>query len=397
MREGLLRQRLRRIRESGAGEGRFSAPASRPAAPGEFGPEWQEAGFQTLKRGITVEITEALPETLPSALPILIPDLFRRQSLTGRLPAPEEYCFFDLETTGLSGGAGTVAFLAAAGRFVSPSRLSIDQFLLLDYPGEAAFLERTLETLVPEASKPALVTYNGKTFDVPLLRTRCLMNGIRPPEIFQADLLHPARRLWKNMLPNCSQSLIETEILGLDRSGDISGAEAPDIWFDFLKTGKTQALTGICDHNTRDIAGLARLFTAFAEIAANPLAAMERYRLDPAGLALPWRKFLRARGAYSPSRRGEGGFDEEWYETSEKLLYEAGNRGSGKALLYLAMDAEWKKGDYAEALEYTETLLAARECTEDALPGLEKRRERLLGKLKKQTLLKENSAAKSKK
>jgi uncharacterized protein YprB with RNaseH-like and TPR domain len=381
MKEGQLQQRLRRIRQSGAGEGRLSPPVSRPGKhkSAEFGPEWREEGFQTLKRSVTVDIAEKLPEVFPPALPILIPDLFRHQSATGRLPAADEYCFFDLETTGLSGGAGTVAFLAAMGRFTSSLQMRVDQFLLLDYPGESAFLERVLETLVPQSSSPAIVTYNGKTFDVPLLRTRCLMKGIRPPEIFQADLLHPARRLWKNILPGCSQSLIETEILGLDRSGDTSGAEAPDIWFDFLKTGKIEALTGICDHNIKDITGLARLFTALADIASDPLSGMERYRFDPEGLALRWRRFLRIRG---PSAHGESGF-REFYETAGKLLYEAGSRGSAKALLYLAMDAEWKNRDYAKALEYTETLLAMRECAEDPPLSLEKRRERLLGKLKK--------------
>lgn len=384
MREGLLQQRLRRIRQSGAGEGRPSSPVSRsgkpePRASVEAGPEWREAGFQTLKRSVTVDIAETLPEVFPSALPILIPDLFHHQNSKGRLPAADEYCFFDLETTGLSGGAGTVAFLAAMGRFTSSLQLRVDQFLLLDYPGETAFLERVLETLVPEAASLIIVTYNGKTFDVPLLRTRCLMNGIRPPEIFQADLLHPARRLWKNILPGCSQSIIETEILGLDRSGDTGGAEAPDIWFDFLKTGKIEGLTGICDHNIKDIAGLARLFTALADIAADPLSGMERYRFDPEGIALRWRRFLRMR---KPSAYSESGFH-EFYETAEKLLYEAGRRGSAKALLYLAMDAEWKNRDYAKALEYTETLLAMREPAEDPGLGLEKRRERLLGKLKK--------------
>ncbi|MDR0655191.1 MAG: ribonuclease H-like domain-containing protein [Treponema sp.] len=383
MKEGMLQQRLRRIRQSGAGEGRLSSPVSRPGKPqpgasAEFGPEWREAGFQTLKRSVTVDLAETLPEVFPPALPILIPDLFRHQSSTGRLPAADEYCFFDLETTGLSGGAGTVAFLAAMGRFTSSLGLRVDQFLLLDYPGETAFLERVLETLVPQAPGPVIVTYNGKTFDVPLLRTRCLMKGIRPPEIFQADLLHPARRLWKNILPSCSQSVIETEILGLDRSGDTSGAEAPDIWFDFLKTGKIQALMGICDHNIKDIAGLARLFTALADIAADPLSGMESYRFDPEALALRWRRFLRM---HKPSLHSESGFH-EFYETAEKLLYEAGSRGSGKALLYLAMDAEWKNRDYVKALEYTETLLAMKELAEDPRLSLEKRRERLLGKLK---------------
>jgi hypothetical protein len=177
----------------------------------------------------------------------------------------------------------------------------------LDYPGEGDFLEQALSLLSSfGAGQPYfLTTYNGKAFDVPLIKTRCLMNGLALPRFLQADLLHPARRFWKRMLPNCSQATVETEVLKLDRSGDTPGAMAPDIWFNFLRSGAKagtagdghlsepwQALLGICDHNVKDIFGLASLFRAFTEIAASPKAAAERFCVDEENLAMRWRYFV---------------------------------------------------------------------------------------------------------
>ncbi|MDR1840142.1 MAG: ribonuclease H-like domain-containing protein, partial [Treponema sp.] len=196
---------------------------------------WENCGFKVLKRDISFEAPFKLNTNLPRALEVVVPDLSGRN-----LPQPEDFLFFDLETTGLSGGAGTVAVLAAFGKPLPKDKLIVTQYLLLDYPGEDDFLENVLN----EFKKPqsVIVTYNGKCFDSQILKTRCLMNGIKPPEYHHADLLHPARRLWKNIIHDCSQASIETRILGLDRSDDIPGALAPEIWFEFLKTGRTERL-----------------------------------------------------------------------------------------------------------------------------------------------------------
>jgi len=251
---------------------------------------WEPCGFQVLKRDISVKAPFKLNTDLPRALRVVVPDLAGRS-----LPRPEDFLFFDLETTGLSGGAGTVAFLAAFGKPVFKNKLVVTQYLLLDYPGENGFLENVLN----EFKKPqsVIVTYNGKCFDSQILKTRCLMNGIKPPEYYHADLLHPARRLWKNIIHDCSQASIETRILGLDRSGDIPGALAPEIWFEFLKTGRTERLTGICEHNCSDITGLATILCAMISIAADPAGA--DYSYDIERLALFWRDFCRRRGRYS--------------------------------------------------------------------------------------------------
>jgi uncharacterized protein YprB with RNaseH-like and TPR domain len=279
---------------------------------------------------------------------------------------PGDLLFFDLETTGLSSRAGTLAFLAAFGRLVeTPAeggtcpegeaeqaygavkarsgtegaenlKLKVTQYLLLDYPGENDFLEAVLAELYrkEEDLPPLTVTYNGKSFDAQIIKVRCLMNGMAPPGFRHADLLHPARRLWKKILPSCSQGEIEMAVLSLARTGDTPGAMAPDIWFNFLKTGKTAALEGICDHNLKDIFGLVRLFQALVHIAEDPLGTYAVYRCDLENLALYWQKMCR-------TNRRNGRYTvlgEETQKTGRILLTEAAARGYPRAAFVLARD-----------------------------------------------------------
>jgi hypothetical protein len=263
------------------------------------------------------------------------------------MPRLDDLLFFDLETTGLSTGPGTLAFLAAFGR-LTEGTLKVDQDLLLDYPGETGFLEAVLGEF---RESTLVITYNGKSFDSQLLKIRCLMNGIRPPEYFQADLLHPSRQLWKRILPSCSQAAIETGILGLDRTGDIPGAMAPDIWFSFLKTGDPSELPGVCDHNARDIAGLGGILGALCGIAGDPGGAGEKFRCDPENLAIRW---------HWATRRET--FGEDAAKTGETLLRAAAEAGYRKAAyIYYraqAIEAEWKWKDPASALTFVDAFLA---------------------------------------
>lgn len=319
-----LRSRLALIREkSRGGEKVFSPPPPETNRAPAF--RWQYAAAGVLRRTFTLP---GPAPAVPRALPVLLPDLEVSNLSSGRL------LFFDLETTGLSGGAGTVAFLAAFGRFTKG--LEITQFLLLDFPAEADFLDAVLRFMNDSPEGTFLATYNGKTFDSQILKTRCLMNGFSPPSFFQLDLLYPSRRMWKRVLPNCSQATIETMILGLDRSGDPGGSLAPGIWFDFLRSGENLEKPGpaairlesICDHNVKDIGGLASIFTVFTEIAASPLEAAERYRCDLERLAMVWRRSPRTAGL---------GFDAERETTALKLL-EAAAREYPRSCLRLAFD-----------------------------------------------------------
>ena len=341
--------------------------------PGFPAGEWTQAAFGTLRRELAFDFARPLPQPLPRSLGILVPDLRRR------LPEPEALVFFDLETTGLSGGAGTVAFLAAFGRFVmappAPPRLRIEQYLLLDYPGEYDFLQALLPHLTGNGP-PVVVTYNGKTFDAPLLTTRCRMNGLEPPEFAHADLLHPARRLWKRLLPSCSQSVIETSILGLDRTGDMPGAMAPEMWFSFLRNGESQGLLDVCAHNARDILGLAHLFALTAAIALDPVKAAAVCSYDMEALALRWRRLIRRPG---------GNWGEAEAAAGQALLEAAITRdyppAGYAAYRALAVDAEWRQDDIPSALAYTQAALSLEGLRPAAHQDLSRRRERLLLRL----------------
>ena len=313
---------------------------------------WSNAGYMTLRREITSDSFFALPKVMPEAAHIVMPGI---NSLTGY----GDLLFFDLETTGLSGGAGTVAFLAAFGRLVycdsteqaARYKLCITQYLLLDYPGESDFINALAVEF--SGNNCTMVSYNGKCFDSQILNTRCLMNGLHPPEYRHADLLHPARRLWKRHLENCSQACVETQILGIDREGDIPGSMAPDIWFAFLRDGETAPLMGICEHNRRDIEGLARIFSLMAQIAEKPLKARGKYLFDLEALSMRYALILRRAGKRAEART--------W------LLQAAGGDSPGEmagyspirvaALRALAIDSERRLKNNAEALALAEQAL----------------------------------------
>ena len=390
-----LKARLSQIREAGRSNAGGSARENGSGKVKEnpkgilFNPAswpfWKEAGFMTLKREISLKLPApqlpAFPLGLPSELAVLVPDFIKAGA--GCMPAPGELVFFDLETTGLSGGAGTIAFLSAFGRFAGNDGLNITQYLLLDYPGEADFVELAVRELSPSGGNgvlPFIVSYNGKCFDSQILKTRCLMNGIAPPQYFHVDLLHPARRLWKKQLSDCSQATIEVSALGLDRSGDIPGAFAPDIWFSFLRSGNNRELLSVCDHNMKDIKGLARLFLAFAEIAAAPMKLRNRYQYDIESLALAWRAAVKK--GRIPFGAGES--SQSCAETGELLLKTAAESGSCRAAIALAINAEWRLNDPAMALSYAVSALENIETPEIFRDGLEKRRKRLEGKIRKQ-------------
>jgi uncharacterized protein YprB with RNaseH-like and TPR domain len=405
---GSLRDRLARIREIRAISAAAAVSEMRavPDTSAAGFPRWREAGYKVLRRTVTVPLTAPLallPLTLPPTAPIIVPDLLRLAAL----PKPERLCFFDLETSGLSGGAGVVAFLAAFGRFIHDEagsetlgKIEVTQFLLLDFPGESDFLEAVTGYIHHlsescESPSPLLVTYNGKAFDSQILSTRCLMNGLRPPEFHNIDLLPASRRLWKKTLPTCSQAMIETGILGLSREGDVGGSFAPDIWFSFLNTGENTALLQICGHNLRDITGLAALFCALSRIAEKPLEAAPLFHADPEGLALLWRQngkrlLEKEPRAPEPVRaeilRVETALLKKAVEANApramliygKRLLKNGAYTEGRTLLArlaardepslpmlrllalrsLAIDAEWRLHDKAQALDAVNAALA---------------------------------------
>ncbi len=175
---------------------------------------------------------------------------------------PRRVLFLDTETTGLSGGTGTLPFLVGLAWFEDES-LCLEQ-LLLRKPGEERPILERLAARMREAS--AIVTYNGKSFDWPLLRTRAVMNRVAvPAPTAHLDLLHCARRIFGPRLKEVRLVQMEAEVLGLRREHDIDGAEIPALFWDYVRGADGSTLTPVIEHNANDLVALAALMVALAE------------------------------------------------------------------------------------------------------------------------------------
>lgn len=165
--------------------------------------------------------------------------------------------FLDTETTGLSGGAGTVAFEIGIG-FFEPRGMVIRQYVMRDYAEEAAMLEEIADLF---ARFDTVVSFNGKSFDLPLLESRMVMNRIRLPitQMPHLDLLHAARRVYKLRLKRCNLASLEEAVLGQTRCDDLPGAQVPQRYFDYVKTHEFALLEDVLRHNLDDVKSLASL------------------------------------------------------------------------------------------------------------------------------------------
>jgi uncharacterized protein len=170
----------------------------------------------------------------------------------------EDFLFLDLETTGLSLGTGTYAFLVGMGYF-HQEKYHIKQLFLRGFDEEQAMIFRFKEIV---DSFPVLVTFNGKRFDVPVLETRFSLCGsdMNIEEKVHWDLLYPSRRFWKDRQENCRLETIERKQLGVEREGqDIPGERIPEIYFRYVHEGITRDLDRIVYHNAMDILSLTSL------------------------------------------------------------------------------------------------------------------------------------------
>ena len=187
----------------------------------------------------------------PSALRLLVPDA------VDEIADPEQWLFLDTETTGLAGGSGTYAFLVGIAWW-EDGGLEIEQFFLREYSEERSLLFALSERI---AEHPVLVTFNGKSFDWPLLETRYRMSRkvSIPSPVAHLDFLHPARNLWRLRLGSVRLSELERHILGWDRGADVLSGQIPQIYFDYLRGGAAERLVPVLNHNGMDLRGLAAL------------------------------------------------------------------------------------------------------------------------------------------
>lgn len=283
------------------------------------------------------------------------------------LPAAEGWRFLDTETSGLAGGTGTWVFVVGIAQ-IQGTEIWLRQYLLLELGAEAAMMERVQAELA--AANP-LISYNGKTFDLPLLETRLRLNGMpglldRRPHL---DLLYPVRRAFAARWPDCRLASCEQRLLGFVRDDDLPGAEAPAAWLDWLRDGDPARLGAVLRHNRLDLYSLAALLPALREVQQQPqrydadLASLAR-QLERRGRAASAEQLLQAALAASSRplepaaalmlarlkrRRGA------WQEAAR--LWEAlAADGETRALVELAKYHEHVRGDLARALVYVEQL-----------------------------------------
>jgi hypothetical protein len=192
---------------------------------------------------------------------------------------PEQFAFIDTETTGLAGGSGTYAFMIGVGRYEQDG-FRLAQFFMRD-PGEEPALLHLLEEFLAPAQ--TLVSFNGKSFDVPLLNTRYITNGLPSPlpGLAQLDILHLARRLWRERLPDRSLGYLETHILGEQRTEeDTPGWMIPQLYFDYIRAGDARPLKGVFYHNLMDILTMAVLTDQMGAMLADPMGETVTHALD---------------------------------------------------------------------------------------------------------------------
>lgn len=188
--------------------------------------------------------------------------------------------FLDTETTGLAGGAGTLAFLVGIGTFEDQA-FHLRQFFLRDPDEEAAMLSALSELM---SDYQAIVTFNGRGFDLPLLEARYILARMRPAWISlpHLDLLSPARRVWRDRLPSCALASLEAHVLGVQRTqDDVPGFLIPQMYLDYLSTGDTRDMLRVMYHNQQDILSMVTLAAQLCRIFGG---VQQEEWLDPADL-----------------------------------------------------------------------------------------------------------------
>lgn len=319
----------------------------------------------------------------------------------------ESFAFLDVETSGLAGGTGTYAFLVGVGRFEGDA-FHLVQYFMRDPAEEIAMLEGLTEFLAPNT---ALVTFNGKAFDAPLLVTRFLMHDLPVPfkDFSHLDLLPLARRLWRDRLPSRALKYLEENVLGAPRSLDeVPGYEIPYLYFDYLRTGDATPLKGVFYHNAMDIVALAALMNHMASILQTPFDGQVEHGLDFIALAKLFEDLERGDEAARLYERGlESGLEQADFgaavqrlsslqrrrgdlESAVSLWKKAASQGHVYAHIELAKYYEHTRRDYQAALKWTlaaEDLINSRDIPRYEyrhwMDELEHRKKRLLEKIQR--------------
>jgi uncharacterized protein len=314
-------------------------------------------------------------------------------SLPALDPDPGNVAYVDTETTGLAGGAGTYVFAAAVARPIDCG-LRVAQFFLPEPGMEPAFLHALIDELAPASS---VATFNGGSFDLPVLRTRWVMARM-PGELTHAahvDLLTLVRALYRHRLETCTLRFVEQRVLGYERDDPLPSALVPDAYFDFLRAGSLDFLEAALEHNRLDVISLVHLHSRLirrlqggdVDMNAEDWLALGRHRWRRGARADGWRA-LRNATAFA---KGEAAATAGLLIT-RRLLRRGSISAADRLLDWLESSVsddlrvsvararllEWRRRDPHSALSVVED--ARRRMPEEA-PSLEYRRERLLRKV----------------
>jgi len=331
----------------------------------------------------------------PSSVTLELLSRTRDEALSRRtrvaLENPDKWLFLDTETTGLAGGTGTYAFLIGLGWW-DAGGLQVEQLFLRDFSEEYSLLQELAARI---AERPVLVTFNGKTFDWPLLESRFTMTrSITVPQLSaHLDLLHPARALWKLRLGSVRLVELERHVLdaphlGWHREDEIISSLIPQLYFDYLRGGSPLPLAGVLKHNQMDLRGLAALYGKINSLLDERESSLaETDSLDLFGLS----RFLNRRGerdrAHSVcSKALDAGLPALFRsQATRELALLAKRRGETEAAAslwhklvsdphdgitacqQLAIHYERREKNYARALEFTQ--LALRKLLRQQLPS----------------------------
>jgi len=247
---------------------------------------------------------------------------------------PKGALYLDTETTGLGPGAGTVAFLIGLAFWDDSAGLVVEQLLVRQLGEEAPVLARVKER-IEQASM--LVTFNGKSFDMPVLRTRFVMGRATfPAEPPHLDLVHVARRLHKARGLGSRLGTVEREVLGFVRENDVPSGEVSACYLHFLRTGDTRALLGVIDHNAWDVVSMAAMVGLYGE----PIEGSQLEAEDLVGVARTLRRAGQADRAF---------------EVAEAACA----RGAGAPGVRARAEIAKARGDKARALADFESLAAS--------------------------------------
>jgi len=250
---------------------RLDAAGSRPESGLPAGAEklmrLLEGENRSNRMGSHVLVKSRFPQPLAGELDAQALRLIHNSSAE-TLRDPQQWLFLDTETTGLAGGTGTYAFLVGIAWWENDG-FAVEQYFMRDYSEEASMLWGLMESF---SRRSVLVTFNGKSFDWPLLQTRFQMRRLKmdfSPAV-HLDLLHPARRLWRLCCGSVALVQLEKRVLGFNRGSDIPSETIPRRYFDFLRGGQPEEIVEVFQHNRMDLCGLAFLALHMLRMLSDP-------------------------------------------------------------------------------------------------------------------------------